>query len=320
MAWLEYNVINATGGSTPITLAAADTETAGIVKGSYTALASTGLSYASFLLGQVDKGSFTQYLQQEFGARFRAISPYVQDNWKVSSKLTLDLGLCYDYFPSITEVHNAESYFDPNLANPVTGLNGRLNFTGSGSGACNCSTPVNNYYKNFGPGLGLAYQLDSKTAVRSSYGVTFTRGDAMGGLSTSIGTLGSSAAPAFSSINDQTTMPQLLAGGTGAIPTYTGATGVASGPAYGTGYTKVSGYTGSSSSIGYDDPDLGSRAPEYIRLTFILAKTLRFAEFPPPMLQNRYTTRGSTVPFIGNVLQLQHGKGKKFDAAWAREP
>ena len=44
------------------------------------------LSYASFLIGQIDKRSFTQYLQQEFGARFRAISPYVQDNWKVNAE------------------------------------------------------------------------------------------------------------------------------------------------------------------------------------------------------------------------------------------
>ena len=141
----------------------------------------TGLSYASFLVGQIDKTSFTQYLQQEFGARFRAISPYVQDNWRVTSKLTLDLGLRYDFFPSVTEVHNAGSFFSPTLANPVTGLNGALQFTGHGAGTCNCSTPVNNYYKNFGPRLGLAYQVDPKTVIRASYGIMFTHGNAVGG-------------------------------------------------------------------------------------------------------------------------------------------
>jgi len=281
VAWLLYNVLNATGGTTPITLAEAVTETAGISKGSYTAAGSTGLAYASFLLGQTDKGSFTQYLQQEFGARFRAISPYVSDNWKVSSKLTLDLGLRYDFFPTVTEVHNAESYFDPNLANPVTGINGALNFTGTGAGTCNCSTPVGNYMKNFGPRLGLAYQIDPKTVVRASYGVMFTHGDAVGGLASSIGTLGFSAAPAYSSVNDVTTMPGLLntssgvtGSGTGAIPAYTPATGVASGPAYGTGYTQVTGYTGTPSSIGYVDPYLGSRAPEYINWTFGIQRQL----------------------------------------------
>ena len=67
-------------------------------------------------------------LQQEFGARFRAISPYVQDNWKVNSKLTLDVGIRYDFFPSVTEVHNNMSFFNPNLLNPVTGVNGALQF------------------------------------------------------------------------------------------------------------------------------------------------------------------------------------------------
>ena len=139
VAWLQYNVINATGGSTPITLAAAVTETAGINASStsspkFVATPSTGVAYASFLIGEVDKGSFTQYLQNEFGARFRAISPYIQDNWKVTPRLTLDLGLRWDYFPSVTEVHNAGSFFSPTLANPVTGVNGALQFTGHGAG------------------------------------------------------------------------------------------------------------------------------------------------------------------------------------------
>jgi len=118
VAWLLYNTISATGGTTPITLANAVTETAGISAGSYTAASGTGNSYASFLIGQIDKGSFTDYsLHPEYGARFRAISPYVQDNWKLTSKLTLDLGLRYDYFPSVTEVNNMGSFFNPYLTN-----------------------------------------------------------------------------------------------------------------------------------------------------------------------------------------------------------
>ena len=221
------------------------------------------MAYASFLVGEIDKGSFTQYLQNEFGARFRAISPYIQDNWKVTPKLTLDLGLRWDYFPSITEVHNAESFFSPTLANPITGVNGALQFTGHGAGTCNCSTPVNNYFKNFGPRIGVAFQIDSKTVIRSSYGVMFTHGNAVGGLATSLGTLGFSAAPSFSANGSLlSTMP--LTGTNGAIPAFQPAAGVASGPAYGTGYTTTCGYTGTPSSVGYVDPYVGGRAPEYI--------------------------------------------------------
>jgi outer membrane receptor protein involved in Fe transport len=188
-AWMLYNVVNATGGSTPLTLANAVAETAQLNYG-FSALANTGASYASFLVGEIDKASLTQYLQSEFGARFRAISPYFQDNWKVTDKLTLDLGVRYDFFPTVHEVHNAGSYFDPTVTNPVTGLKGALQFTGTGTNTCNCSTPVNNSYKNFGPRLGLAYQIDPKTVIHASYGIMFTHGNAVGGSATSLGTLG----------------------------------------------------------------------------------------------------------------------------------
>src|SRR5262249_2169195 len=126
------------------------------------------------------------------------------------------------------------------------------------------------------PRFGLAYQLDSKTVVRGSYGLMFTHGNAVGGLNTSLGTLGFSAAPAFS-VNGSlvSTMPGLLAGGNGAIPAYTAATGAASGPAYGTGFTNTSGYTGTpSSGANYDDPHYGGRAPEFINWSFGIQRQL----------------------------------------------
>jgi hypothetical protein len=276
-AWLLYNVVNDTSGTSPLTLANAVTETEGITPNkAYTPLSSTGLAYASFLVGQIDAGSLTQYVQQEFGARFRSISPYVQDNWKVSSKLTLDLGLRYDFFPSVTEVHNAGSFFSPTTPNPATGINGALLFTGTGTGTCNCSTPVNNYMKNFGPRLGLAYQVDPKTVIRASYGVMFTHGNAVGGSSTSLGTLGFSAAPSFKSSGTlQSTFP--LTGTNGAVPAFASACGVASGPAFGTGFTTNSAFTipgcttanltNSPSSVAYPDPYYGGRSPEFINYT-----------------------------------------------------
>lgn len=308
-AWMLYNVISATGGSTPISLSNAVTETAGIStsgssKGSL--ISGTGLAYASFLIGQTDKLSFTQYLQQEFGARFRAISPYVQDNWKVNSRLTLDLGLRYDFYPSVTEVHNAGSYFSPTLTNPVTGLNGALQFTGHGAGTCNCSTPVNNYYKNFGPRLGLAYQVNDKTVIHASYGIMFTHGGAVGGSATSLGTLGFSAAPSFSASGSTYLSTAPFTGTNGAIPAYKGAAGVASGPAYGTGYTTTSGYTGTPSGMGYPDPYLGGRAPEYINYT------LGF--------QHAWTSAlTSTISYVGSQGHFLPTDGGNARGHWANQ-
>ena len=280
IAWMLYNTASATGGSTPITLASAYTETAQFASSNtstsgYTMNSATGLSFASFLLGNFDKVSYTDYTYHpEYGARFRAISPYVQDDWKVSSKLTVNAGLRYDFYPTVHEVNNMASFFNPNLANSVTGLNGALQFAGSGANSCNCSTPVNNYFKNFGPRLGAAYQLDSKTVLRASYGIMFSHGDAVGGNAYSMGTLGFAASPSWSAALSQTTVPSLEQGGTGVLPSYTTAAGAASGATYGTGYTNVSNYTGTPSGMGYLDPYLGSRAPEYINWNFGIQRQL----------------------------------------------
>jgi hypothetical protein len=313
IAWMLYNTYSATGGTTPITLSNANTETGQFATSNtntsgFTVDSNTGSAYASFLLGQIDKGSLTDYSYHPgYGARFRAISPFAQDDWKVTPRLTLNLGLRYDFFPTVREVNNFGSFFNPTLANPVTGLNGAIQYTGSGAGTCNCSSPVSNYYKNFGPRIGLAYQLDPKTVIRASYGVMFTHGNAVGGLASSIGVLGMSAAPSYSSTKAQTTMPQFLVGGTGALPGYIQATGVASGPQYGTGYTTISNYQGTSytgtpqSGANYADPYYGARAPEYINWSFGLQR----------QLTNTIAMNISYVGSEGHFLQLDsyHARG-----------
>ena len=266
IAWMLYNTISATGGSTPVTLAYAVTETEGL-NNAYTAISGSGQSYASFLVGQNDSVSLTQYLQQEFGARFRPVSPYVQDTWKVTRNLTLDFGLRYDFYPSVREVHDAQSYFSPTLANPVTGVNGALQFTGTGAGTCNCDTPVQNYHKNIGPRIGLAYQIDPKTVIHATYGVIFSHGDAVGGLATSIGTLGFSTTPK-PAVTGTLLSSAPFTPTSAVFPAYAQPLGVASGPAFGTGYTTTPGYTAAPVAVGYVDPYLGGRAPEYITYSF----------------------------------------------------
>jgi hypothetical protein len=268
LAWIQYNFNTALGGSTPYTLTTAVTETAGFTSTSSSPTPSTGVAYASFLIDQIDKATLTQNTIPETGGRFRPISPYIQDTWKVNSRLTLDLGLRYDYYPTYTEAHNVLSFFDPTLTNPVTGSPGALQYAGSGSGTCNCKTNVNNYYKNFGPRIGFAFQSDPKTVWRGSFGVMYTHGNGVGGSAisrTGTGTLGFSASPSIAS-NTATYLasaPLLIA-----FPSYTPGAGVASGHGYGTGYTNVSGYTGTPQTIGYGDPEYGGRAPQYISYSF----------------------------------------------------
>ena len=292
ISWLEYANTPATGGSSPVTFTNAVTETAGI-QSNGSLISSTGVAYASFLLGQPDNVSFTQYAVATTYARFRPVSPYVQDTWKVSDKLTLDLGLRYDFYPTYKEAHDVMSYFDPNLLNPVTGVNGALNFAGHGVGTCNCATPVKNYFKNIGPRIGLAYQVDPKTVVRSSFAVIYSHGNGVAGSAASsqgTKTLGFSASPNFQSNSSTYLTSAPLDSG---LPAYTPAEGRASGPQYGTGYTTTKGFTGSPSTAYYGDPYYGGRAPEFINYTFGFEH----------QWTNSFTTSMSYIGSQGHFLQ-----------------
>ena len=88
------------------------------------------------------------------------------------------------------------------------------------------------------------------------------------GSASSLGTLGFSTAPSFSPSGSLLSTAPLTAASGYAIPAYTAATGVSSGPSFGTGFTNTAGFTGSPSGMGYPDPYLGGRAPEYINWTF----------------------------------------------------
>lgn len=299
MAWLQYNYQSATTGNTPLqvtftsaqTGCYADVMTATKVTSttacytgisghtpSSTIISTSGLPYASYLVGAANAGSFTNSSVIETGGRFRPISPYLQDDWKVTSKLTLNLGLRWDYYPSYTEAQSRYSFMNPNLTNAATGTKGALQTAGSGPIGCNCSTPVNNYMKNFGPRLGLAYSFTPRTVVRASYGVIYAHGGATGGSAISrqgSGLLGYSASASFSSPSAGLPAfyldPAKNANGQ-TIPAYT-LPGAPTSNAYGTGYytTTTNGVTSASSSpqsVSYADTYYGDRAPQFINYTF----------------------------------------------------
>jgi hypothetical protein len=147
---------------------------------------SSGNSYASYLLGAVG-GSPTLGLQQavaETGGRYRVAAPYFSDNWKVTGKLTLDLGLRWDYFSPFHEVKDHWSFLNPTQINSATGTPGDLQFAGSYGGAgvsCGCRTPVQTYWKNWGPRIGVIYAIDSKTIVRGGIARVFSQAGGVGG-------------------------------------------------------------------------------------------------------------------------------------------
>ncbi len=149
----------------------------------------TGYSYASFLLGAVgNNGNSPPSLGlqpvSEVGGRYRPIAPYVGDTWKVNSKLTIDAGLRWDYLPPYREVKDRWSFMNPDLTNPATGTPGAIQFAGNYGGAgvsCNCRTPVQTYWKNWGPRIGITLAPDDKTVFRAGIGRVYSQGGGVGG-------------------------------------------------------------------------------------------------------------------------------------------
>jgi hypothetical protein len=279
--WLSYNYLYADGGTTGITMNLSLNETAQVTGGSATPVANTGLPYASFLIGAIDSGSYTEYapIAQETGSRYRPWALYANDTWKVSDRFTLNAGLRWDVMPPMQEAENRFSFLNPTATNPVTGSPGTLEFAGSGPDSCHCSTPMKTYYKEFGPRLGVDYRLGEKTVLRGSYGIYYAHGGGTSGGATALPSttmeLGFAAAPNPVSPGDSlpafylNNSAYFMAGTNGsAANTNFGNSTVAAPPAYNPAYATyystaaVSPYK-ISSTLAYLDPVYGGRTPTF---------------------------------------------------------
>jgi hypothetical protein len=276
MQWLEDNVASQLGPSGIFTTTFSPNDTANYT-GTTIDSTKSGYSYASYLLGAINSSSTTIQAFSEEGGRYRPISPYFQDDWKVNSKLTLNLGLRYDYFPPYHEVQDRWSYLNPTKTNPMTGTPGVLEFAGNrGSDiSCDCRTPVHTYMKNWGPRIGFAYSVDDKTVVRGGYALVYSRGGGVGGR----GGAGSGTSQAGFTAN--LVLPAAQTTGINAGPSYflnsdntsfggpgyqlpAPVTPSASSLSIGTGnyINSAGGVQTAGGAPGYADPYLSSRAPE----------------------------------------------------------
>jgi hypothetical protein len=134
--------------------------------------AGTGDGFASFLLG-VGSGNNQTGFNQFPAMTKHLLGWYVQDDWKATRKLTLNLGLRYEIQTAPTERQNAQEYFDFTAVNPISSAVG---FTVPGALVFNSSSNRGLYqtsYKNFAPRVGLAYQLKQKLVLRGGYGVFY---------------------------------------------------------------------------------------------------------------------------------------------------
>ncbi len=126
-----------------------------------------GLSLASYLLGYVQ--TFTRYVSNTTTAaeRQNRLFDYVQDTWRITPKLTMNYGIRWEiYFPQYVNAKDNGGF--QNLATGevlIAGENG-IGLNGN----------VNTALTHFAPRVGLAYQLDQKTVIRTGYGRSYDVG------------------------------------------------------------------------------------------------------------------------------------------------
>jgi outer membrane receptor protein involved in Fe transport len=135
----------------------------------------TGHPFASFLLGAADKASTSIYTTEP-GYRQGVMSFFAQDDWRATSKLTLNLGVRWEIPTPRTEAFNRMAQFDPTAANPLPSgatIPGALVWLGNCSGCRKGSSFQNYYFKEWAPRLGLAYQINNKLVFRGGYGISY---------------------------------------------------------------------------------------------------------------------------------------------------
>ena len=136
-------------------------------------VANSGNSWASFLLGAVDNGN--AYFRASLpGGRYKYFGTYIDDTWKLTSKLTLDLGLRWEFYIPTSDVLGRVSYMNPSLPNPGAGnLPGAYVFGGNGPGRNGFNRFFDTHYKNFAPRFGLAYSVTPRTVIRGGFGIFY---------------------------------------------------------------------------------------------------------------------------------------------------
>jgi hypothetical protein len=135
-------------------------------------LPATGDAFGSMLLGQVHNANFiipehTTWYQNYY-------SPWVNDEIKLTPKLTITLGVRFDYQTANQEAHDRYSTFDPTVPNPGAGGHlGAIAFAGTGPARTGRRTFETPKRDGWGPRFGLAYKLNERNVLRGGYGIYY---------------------------------------------------------------------------------------------------------------------------------------------------
>ena len=144
---------------------------------------SPGDAMASFYLGAVANATTSYYNVPAEYPRQYTNTVHFGDNWHVAPRLTVNLGLRWDYMTPFSDKYNNLTFFDPNGPNPGAinsagqELPGRLAYAGKsfGSASYGANYPEIPFKAGWAPRVGFAYTVDSKTVVRAGYGIYYGR-------------------------------------------------------------------------------------------------------------------------------------------------
>jgi hypothetical protein len=130
-----------------------------------------GSSFASFLLGLPDSANRTAATTTALHTN--AVSGYVQDDFKLTNKLTLNAGLRYDLMLPYVLTQNNNVFLAPNIPNPAAG-----NLLGAATQYGNCTgcagyNQIGIHGLNFGPRVGFAYSVDRNTVIQGGYTINY---------------------------------------------------------------------------------------------------------------------------------------------------
>ncbi len=134
-----------------------------------------GYGYASFLLGAGSGGSVVNGIRPAL--ENKSFGVYLQDDWKVNRKLTLNLGLRWDWETGVTERYDRFGVFDPYVRSPLnervrgSDLRGGWTFPNAGLGRRGLKPTE---WAKIAPRVGIAYQVMPRTVIRTGYGIFYT--------------------------------------------------------------------------------------------------------------------------------------------------
>ncbi len=170
--YIQWRIVNNTAGG----LGGNGAPASGVFQFSQATTADTngvgGLAIASFFLGNVSSASVAAPIGLGYKTSYHGL--FIQDDWKITPRLTINMGLRYDVAVPYSERFGQLAYVDLDAPNPgATGRTGAMRYMGIGPGRTGTNSSGKIWWNSLAPRLGFAYQFAPKTVFRGFAGLIY---------------------------------------------------------------------------------------------------------------------------------------------------